>query len=126
MQTPGPLEIIVILVIALLVFGPNKLPEIGKQVGKAVREFKRFQASFNEEVRDFVDPDKPVPDRWAGNNGAPATAAHPPSQTPTQAPAAPPPPAQSPAPEVVDAEIVTDSGATEPGEGGTTSQPTTT
>ena len=75
MQTPGPLEIIVILIIALLVFGPNKLPEIGKQVGKAVREFKRFQASFSDEVRDFVDPDKPVPDRWAGSNGQPATAA---------------------------------------------------
>lgn len=126
MQTPGPLEIIVILVIALLVFGPNKLPEIGKQVGKAVREFKKFQASFNDEVRDLVDPDKPVPDRWAANNGAPATAAHPPSQTPTQDPAAPPPAAPPPAPEVVDAEIVTDSGTTEPGEGGTTSQPTTT
>ncbi len=126
MQTPGPLEIIVILVIALLVFGPNKLPEIGKQVGKAVREFKKFQASFNDEVRDLVDPDKPVPDRWAANNGAPATAAHPPSQTPTQDPAAPPPAPPAPASEVVDAEIVTDSGTTEPGEGGTTSRPTTT
>lgn len=126
MQTPGPLEIIVILVIALLVFGPNKLPEIGKQVGKAVREFKKFQASFNDEVRDLVDPDKPVPDRWASNNGAPATAAHPPSQTPTQDPAAPPPPPPPAATEVVDAEIVTDSGTTESGEGGTTSQPTTT
>src|SRR5688500_4758436 len=126
MQTPGPLEIIVILVIALLVFGPNKLPEIGKQVGKAVREFKKFQASFNDEVRDLVDPDKPVPDRWAQNNGAPATAAHPPSQTPPQAPAPPPPAAPPPAAEVVDAEIVSDSGNSEPGEGGTTSQPTTT
>ena len=113
MQTPGPLEIIVILVIALLVFGPNKLPEIGKQVGKAVREFKRFQASFNEEVRDFVDPDKPVPNRWAGQTA------------PT--PGAPTPNGQPPAPEgVVDAEIVTEPGKSEPGEGGATSQPTTT
>jgi sec-independent protein translocase protein TatA len=39
----GPTEIVVILVIALLVFGPNKLPEIGKQVGHAYRELNKMR-----------------------------------------------------------------------------------
>lgn len=36
----GPLEIGIVLVIALLVFGPKRLPELGKNVGKGMREFK--------------------------------------------------------------------------------------
>lgn len=37
----GPTELIFILVIALLIFGPKKLPEIGAAIGKGIREFKR-------------------------------------------------------------------------------------
>lgn len=36
----GPMEIIVVLVIALVVLGPKKLPEAGKSLGKGIREFK--------------------------------------------------------------------------------------
>jgi len=36
----GPLEIGIVLVIALLVFGPKKLPELGRSVGSGMREFK--------------------------------------------------------------------------------------
>ena len=42
----GPLEILVIFVVALLVFGPSKLPEIGRQVGKGVNEFRKFQQTL--------------------------------------------------------------------------------
>jgi sec-independent protein translocase protein TatB len=52
----GPLELLAILVVALLVFGPDKLPEIGKQVGKAMREFKQFQAHVHEQARDVIEP----------------------------------------------------------------------
>ena len=52
----GPLELLAILVVALLVFGPEKLPEMGKQVGKAMREFKKFQESMQENVRDVIEP----------------------------------------------------------------------
>jgi TatA/E family protein of Tat protein translocase len=52
----GPFELLAIFVVALLVFGPDKLPEMGKQVGKAVREFKKFQASMESNVRDVLDP----------------------------------------------------------------------
>lgn len=37
---PGPLSLIVIAVVALLIFGPKKLPELGKAFGSSLREFK--------------------------------------------------------------------------------------
>jgi sec-independent protein translocase protein TatA len=40
MPNIGPLEIGIVLVIALIVFGPKKLPELGKSLGKGIREFK--------------------------------------------------------------------------------------
>ena len=54
MPSLGPAEILVILVIALLVFGPNKMPEIAKQVGKGFREFRRVQQHLKSELRDVV------------------------------------------------------------------------
>ncbi len=44
-------EIMVIFVIALLVFGPKKLPELGKSIGKAMAEFKKASDEFQESVR---------------------------------------------------------------------------
>jgi sec-independent protein translocase protein TatA len=40
MPNIGPLEIAVVLVIVLVVFGPKRLPELGKSMGKGIREFK--------------------------------------------------------------------------------------
>jgi sec-independent protein translocase protein TatA len=40
MPNVGPLEIVVILIIALVVFGPKRLPELGKSLGKGIREFR--------------------------------------------------------------------------------------
>ena len=40
MPNVGPMELIVILAIALIVLGPKKLPEVGKSLGKGMREFK--------------------------------------------------------------------------------------
>ena len=54
MPSLGPAEILVILVIALLVFGPNKMPDIAKQVGKGFREFRRVQQHLKSELRDVV------------------------------------------------------------------------
>ena len=36
----GPMELVVVLIIALVVLGPKKLPEVGKSLGKGMREFK--------------------------------------------------------------------------------------
>jgi sec-independent protein translocase protein TatA len=54
MPSLGPAEILVVLVVALLVFGPNKMPEIARQVGKGFREFKRVQQHLKSELRDVV------------------------------------------------------------------------
>lgn len=55
----GPLEILVILIVALVVFGPSKLPQIGRQVGRGFREFRKFQAGLRDDIEDaFRDDDK--------------------------------------------------------------------
>jgi|LSQX01.3.fsa_nt_gb sec-independent protein translocase protein TatA len=48
----GPTELIVILVIALVIFGPSKLPSIGKSIGVAINEFK---TSMNKVTDDVVN-----------------------------------------------------------------------
>ena len=45
----GPLEIIVVLIIALIVFGPKRLPELGSSLGRGIREFRRHR--HRREVR---------------------------------------------------------------------------
>lgn len=40
MGNVGPLEILVVLVIALIVFGPKRLPELGRSLGRGIREFR--------------------------------------------------------------------------------------
>lgn len=40
MPNIGPMELMIVLAIALIVLGPKKLPEVGKSVGKGMREFK--------------------------------------------------------------------------------------
>jgi len=49
----GAMEILIILVIAFLLFGPKELPEIGKQVGKAIKGFK----DTTEDLRQSVEPE---------------------------------------------------------------------
>lgn len=40
MPTPGPMELVIVLIIALFIFGPKKLPELGRSLGNGLREFK--------------------------------------------------------------------------------------
>ena len=40
MPNIGPMEVLVVLIIALVVFGPKRLPELGRSVGKGIREFR--------------------------------------------------------------------------------------
>jgi sec-independent protein translocase protein TatA len=51
----GPAELILIFVIALLVFGPKKLPEIGRSVGKALREFKKTSEEIKSRIEEEID-----------------------------------------------------------------------
>ena len=56
MPNIGPMELVVILVIALIVLGPKKLPEVGRSVGKGMREFKESLTGENE----TQDEERPV------------------------------------------------------------------
>ena len=49
-MTLGLPEMIFIFVLALIIFGPKKLPEIGKQIGKAMNEFKRASNEFKSQI----------------------------------------------------------------------------
>ncbi len=53
----GPLEILVIFIVALVVFGPSKLPEIGRQVGRGFHEFRKFQAGLRDDIEDAFRED---------------------------------------------------------------------
>jgi Tat protein translocase TatB subunit len=85
MLNVGTPELLVILVVALVVLGPNKLPGAARQIGRAVAEVRRMSSGFQAELRDaFQEPlegmttpvsDEPVPDDEqrednAGDGGA--------------------------------------------------------
>jgi sec-independent protein translocase protein TatA len=57
MPNVGPLELIVILAIALIVLGPKKLPEVGRSIGKGMREFR--EGISGDRDRDD-DDERPV------------------------------------------------------------------
>ncbi len=48
----GPLEIIIVLIIALVVFGPKRLPELGNSLGKGIREFKQTVTGEKDDDAD--------------------------------------------------------------------------
>jgi sec-independent protein translocase protein TatA len=60
MPNVGPLELVVILAIALIVLGPKKLPEVGRSLGKGMREFKD-SLTGESEPRDHRDDDDERP-----------------------------------------------------------------
>jgi sec-independent protein translocase protein TatA len=55
MPNVGPLELIVVLIIALVVFGPKRLPELGRSLGRGIREF-RGSVSGDKDDDDDSDP----------------------------------------------------------------------
>ena len=52
----GPAEILVILVVALIVFGPKRLPEVARQVGTAMRQLRKMQDNVRAELTRRVAP----------------------------------------------------------------------
>ncbi len=53
----GPWELILVLVIALIIFGPGKLPEVARSIGKGINEFKRATNEVKQQVQDAVSLD---------------------------------------------------------------------
>jgi Tat protein translocase TatB subunit len=63
MQNVGAPELLVIVVVALLVFGPNRLPELARQAGRAVAEVRRMADGFQAEVaRASAPAEEPSPE----------------------------------------------------------------
>ena len=89
----GPLggpELVLILVLALIVFGPRRLPEIGKSMGRLLSEFRKASHDFQRTIEDEVEAEKykpPVPEPPAAEAGDP----QPPAET-TVVRDGPPPP----------------------------------
>ncbi len=74
----GPLEILVVLVVALMVFGPKRLPEVGRQVGHGLRELRKIQDTVRAEIHDVLHtPDVPtVANRTNGPDADPHAGAY--------------------------------------------------
>lgn len=47
-------ELLIILIIALLIFGPKKLPEVGRNIGRAIKEFRRASEELREKIEDEI------------------------------------------------------------------------
>ncbi len=91
MPNIGPFELLIILVLALLILGPGKLPDVGAALGKTIREFRKASSDVQESMR----LDAPPPAAQTATPAAPAEAPAAPPATPaapavtTAEPAAP-------------------------------------
>lgn len=75
MPNIGPLELAIVLIIALVVFGPKRLPELGRSLGRGIREFRGSVSgeSHEPEHTEAIEPPKP-PARKGAEEGE--TVAH--------------------------------------------------
>lgn len=53
----GPQELILVLIIALVVVGPKRLPELGRTIGRGMREFRKMQDDVRDTLKIDLDPD---------------------------------------------------------------------
>lgn len=69
----GMPELIVIFIIALIIFGPRKLPELGRSLGRGIAEFKKATTELQAKLEEEIEQE--------GHSTAPPTAAKPPQST---------------------------------------------
>lgn len=55
----GPMELMLILLVALIVVGPKRLPEVGRTIGKSLREIRKVQDEVKSTIRFDLDDEKP-------------------------------------------------------------------
>jgi sec-independent protein translocase protein TatA len=76
MPNIGPLELAIVLIIALIVFGPKKLPELGRSVGRGIREFRSSVSGRDEDAAkpaledESDDDEQPVDGEVVGERRA--------------------------------------------------------
>ena len=88
----GPAEILVVLLVALIVLGPARLPEAGRQVGKALAEVRRWSSAVQDEVRSTLNADvEPEPTPPAATPVSPPGSVDMPEPVDLQSPEQPPP-----------------------------------
>lgn len=111
-----PIHIIIIVVVALLIFGPSRLPEMGRSVGKALTEFRRgmreMTDGFQEEITKSGDGNKSAPQQSI----QPQMTAPPPPVAQPQASSPPPPGVQPQAPSPVAGNFCVQCGSANPAE----------
>ena len=61
MPNIGPMEIAIVAIIALIIFGPKRLPELGKSLGDGMREFKASISGENDDEDDDDDDEDDIP-----------------------------------------------------------------
>ena len=65
MPNIGPLEIALVLIVALIILGPKKLPDMGRSLGRGMREFKGAISGDNDDRRDDERREVEAPERDA-------------------------------------------------------------
>jgi sec-independent protein translocase protein TatA len=98
-----PTHLILIIIVALIIFGPQRLPELGRSLGKSINEFK----NASKELTDSVNLDAPAPEppKALPANTVPAA----PAVVVSEAPAPQPAPvvvSQAPAPQPVETQTI--------------------
>jgi TatA/E family protein of Tat protein translocase len=91
----GPLEILVVLIVALVVFGPTKLPQLGRQVGRGYREFRKFQQGIRDDIQGAFGEDDEDDDRPRDENDGDDTPRRIEARKPDQSAPREPPPADT-------------------------------
>ena len=72
MPTIGPVEIVVVAAFALIVFGPERLPEIARNIGKAIRELRRMASDVRDEFDLTLEDEKPEDEKAPEPKSPPA------------------------------------------------------
>lgn len=111
----GTPELIVILVVALIILGPKRLPELAKSLGRGLREFRKATEDIKDSLEKDLRPDarrpptEPKPPGAPGPSASPNLIADESAEKPPPADAGPDQPAEAPS---------RDPGEREPGHGG--------
>ena len=82
----GMPELIIILVIALIIFGPRKLPELGRSLGKSIGEFKKASNELRSTLEEEIRVEEQRERQTHTTSATPPTVATPPTDTVSRTP----------------------------------------